>query len=133
MVTPMAISQHAASRGDTGTRSAGCRSAPCAWCADNVALLAALAPLLAAAAPSARREKLVPPPTAAAAAAKAGHPVHVNPTQATTAIYNHALAVGFSRGFEVSAGIALLALIITIATIRGKRGELAGIEGPTVG
>src|ERR1039458_9046790 len=82
MVTPMAISQHAASRGDTGTRSAGCRSAPCAWCADNVALLAALAPLLAAlapllaalapllaaAAPSARREKLVPPPTAAARA-----------------------------------------------------------------
>ena len=70
---------------------------------------------------------------AAIAAAKAGHPVHVNPTQATTAIYNHALAVGFSRGFEVSAGIALLALIITIATIRVKRGDLAGIEGPTVG
>src|ERR1039458_6559379 len=75
MVTPMAISQHAASRGDTGTRSAGCRSAPCAWCADNVALLAALAPLLAAlapllaaAAPSARREKPAPPPTAAARA-----------------------------------------------------------------
>jgi hypothetical protein len=33
-------------------------------------------------------------------------------------IYNHALAVGFSRGFVVTAAIAPLALRIGIATIR---------------
>jgi len=41
-------------------------------------------------------------------------------------IYNHALTVGFSRGFVVAAGIALLALLIGIATIRVSRRELAG-------
>jgi hypothetical protein len=41
-------------------------------------------------------------------------------------IYNHALAVGFSRAFVVAAGIALLALLIAIATIRVRRQELAG-------
>jgi EmrB/QacA subfamily drug resistance transporter len=70
---------------------------------------------------------------AAVAAAKAGHPVHVNAAAAKAAIYDHSLAVGFSKGFEVSAGIALLALIITIITIRVKREDLAGIEGPVVG
>ena len=53
--------------------------------------------------------------TAAAAAARAGHPVHQavgGPLPA--AIYRHALATGFSRGFEVSAGMLLLALIITM-------------------
>jgi len=38
------------------------------------------------------------------------------------ATYRHALASGFSRGFEVSAGIMLLALIVTIAAIRVRRG-----------
>jgi hypothetical protein len=42
--------------------------------------------------------------------------------------YDHALAVGFSRGFEVSAGIMLLALIVTVAMIRVKRADLAGVE-----
>jgi hypothetical protein len=37
---------------------------------------------------------------------------------ALAAIYRHALATGFSRGFEVAAGILLLALIVTIAAIR---------------
>jgi EmrB/QacA subfamily drug resistance transporter len=64
----------------------------------------------------------------AAAAAKAGHPLHGTAAQLKTAIYDHALAVGFSRGFEVSAGIMLLALIITIAMIRIKREDLAGVS-----
>jgi EmrB/QacA subfamily drug resistance transporter len=69
--------------------------------------------------------------TAAAAAAKAGHPHHVTAAQAkaaTASIYDHALSVGFSRGFEVSAGIMLIALIITIAMIRVTREDLAGIQ-----
>jgi hypothetical protein len=37
------------------------------------------------------------------------------------ASYRHALAAGFSRGFEVAAGILLLALIVTITTIRVRR------------
>jgi EmrB/QacA subfamily drug resistance transporter len=70
---------------------------------------------------------------AAAAAAKAGHPLHGTAAQIKAAIYNHALSVGFSRGFEVSAGIALLALIITIAFIRVKREDLAGTAVPVAG
>jgi EmrB/QacA subfamily drug resistance transporter len=68
---------------------------------------------------------------AAAAAAKAGHPVHATKAQlaqAKTAIFDHALSVGFSRGFEVSALIALLALIITVAMIRVTKEDLAGIQ-----
>ena len=45
-------------------------------------------------------------------------------------IYRHALAAGFSRGFEVSAGIMLLALIITIAAIRVRRADLDGAGRP---
>ena len=61
---------------------------------------------------------------------RAGHPVTpaaVSHLQA--AIYRHALASGFSRGFEVSAGILLLALIVTIAAIRVRRGDLDGTPG----
>jgi hypothetical protein len=65
---------------------------------------------------------------AAAAAARAGHPLHGTAAQVKAAIYDHALAVGFSHGFEVSAGIALIALIITIAMIRVKREDLAGVQ-----
>jgi EmrB/QacA subfamily drug resistance transporter len=64
---------------------------------------------------------------AGAAAAKA-HPPHGTAAQVQTAIYNHALSVGFSRGFEVSAGIAFLALLITIAMIRVTREDLAGVQ-----
>jgi len=65
------------------------------------------------------------------AAAKAGHAVQVKAGGALPAsITNHALAVGFSRGFLVSAGIALLALIVTIALIRVRREDLAGVQGP---
>jgi EmrB/QacA subfamily drug resistance transporter len=68
---------------------------------------------------------------AAAAAAQAGHPVHQTSSQiaqAKAAIYDHALSVGFSRGFEVSALIALIALIVTIAMIRVTREDLAGVQ-----
>jgi len=54
-----------------------------------------------------------------AAAAKPGTPP-------PAAIYNHALTVGFSRGFLVAAGIGLLALIIALVTIRVSRQEMAG-------
>jgi EmrB/QacA subfamily drug resistance transporter len=68
---------------------------------------------------------------AATAAAQAGHPVHVSAAQAkaaTAAIYDHALSVGFSRGFEVSAGIMVLALIVTLAFVRVTRADLAGAQ-----
>ena len=66
---------------------------------------------------------------AAATAARAGHPVHATAAQArsaATAIYDHALSIGFSRGFEVSAGIMLIALAVSIAFVRVKRADLAG-------
>jgi len=68
---------------------------------------------------------------AAAAAAQAGRPLPKPGTPPPASIYNHALAVGFSRGFVVAAGIGLLALLIAIATIRVGRQELAGaVPGP---
>jgi hypothetical protein len=65
---------------------------------------------------------------AAAAATRAGHPLAGTAAQVKTAIYDHALSVGFDRGFEVSAGIMLIALIITIAAVRVKRADLAGAQ-----
>ena len=67
---------------------------------------------------------------AAAAAAKAGHPLAGTAAQVQTAITDHALSVGFGRGFEVAAGIMLIALIVTIAAIRVKRADLAGGHTP---
>jgi len=69
--------------------------------------------------------------SAAAHAAAAGHPVHPTAHQvalAKTAIANNALATGFSRGFEVSAGIMLLALIVTLVFIRVRRSDLEGVN-----
>jgi EmrB/QacA subfamily drug resistance transporter len=69
--------------------------------------------------------------SAAIAAAGAGHPLHLTAAQiqaAKTGILDHALAVGFSRGFVVSAGIMLLALIVTIVGIRVKAADLAGVR-----
>jgi hypothetical protein len=63
---------------------------------------------------------------AAAAAAKAGHTVHAAAGQIPRAWTDHALAAGFSRGFLVSSGIAVLALLVTLAAIRVKREDLAG-------
>jgi len=63
---------------------------------------------------------------AAAAAARAGHAIHATGGHIPLAIYDHALAIGFSRGFLVSAGIAVVGLVIAIAAIRVKREDLAG-------
>ncbi len=68
---------------------------------------------------------------AAAAAARGGHPVHLSAAQAKaaqTAIYDHALSIGFSRGFLVSAGIMVLALVVALLTIRVKAADLAGAQ-----
>src|SRR5215831_4557338 len=66
---------------------------------------------------------------AAAAAAKAGQPLHAAAGgHLPAAIYNHALSVGFSRGFLVSAGIALIGFLVALVTIRVKRSDLAGAQ-----
>ncbi len=66
---------------------------------------------------------------AAVAAAKAGHPVSKAKAAAEqTSIFHHALAYGFSHGYYVSAGIAVLALIVTVFMINVKREDLAGIN-----
>ena len=73
---------------------------------------------------------------AAAKAAAAGHAVKLSATQlavAKKAILDHSLAVGFSRGFEVSAGIMVIALIITLVTIRVTRKDLEGVASPMMG
>jgi predicted MFS family arabinose efflux permease len=69
--------------------------------------------------------------TAAAAAAAKHVSAHLSAAQqaaAVKAVTDHAISVGFAKGYEVSAGIALLGLIITIITIRVKRSDLAGIN-----
>jgi hypothetical protein len=73
---------------------------------------------------------------AAAKAAAAGHAVQLSATQlavARKAITDHSLAVGFSRGFEVSAIVAVIALIITLAMIRVTRKDLEGVTPPMMG
>ncbi len=73
---------------------------------------------------------------AAAAAARAGHTVTAGAGRAAgqlpPAIYHHALAAGFSRGFLVSAGIAGLAFLVALASIRVRRQDLAGAESAPV-
>jgi len=58
--------------------------------------------------------------------AHAGRPLLKPGTPPPASIYNHALTVGFSRGFLVAAGIGLLAVIIAAATIRTRRQDLSG-------
>jgi EmrB/QacA subfamily drug resistance transporter len=66
---------------------------------------------------------------AAAAAAKAGHAVAAKAgAPVPPAIYHHALAYGFDRGFLVSAGITLLALLVTLTMIRVRREDLMGVQ-----
>jgi predicted MFS family arabinose efflux permease len=68
---------------------------------------------------------------AAAAAAAKTATVHLSAAQqaaAQKAASNHALAHGFSQGYIVSAGIMLLALIITVVLIRVRREDLAGVN-----
>ena len=62
---------------------------------------------------------------AATTTAQGGYPAR--PSQAAlTAIYHHALTAGFSRAFLVTAGIMLLALVITLVAIRVRRPTSAG-------
>jgi len=61
----------------------------------------------------------------ASAAIAAGREPPASPAQLAT----HALATGFSHGFLVAAGIALLALLVGLATIRLRRQDLTG-TGP---
>jgi len=73
---------------------------------------------------------------AAAKAATAGQAV--KPTAAQLAqlhktITDHSLAVGFSRGFEVSAGIMLIALIVAVVLVNVTRKDLAGVKPPMMG
>ena len=67
---------------------------------------------------------------AAAAAAKhaAGHLSAAQQAAADRAITDHAYSVGFSKGYVVSAGIAVIGLLITVLAIRVKREDLAGID-----
>ncbi len=65
----------------------------------------------------------------AGAASRAGHPAHAAGPMAATA-YRHALATGFSRGFEVAAGILLLAPVVAVSAIRVRRADLSGTRGP---
>ena len=63
----------------------------------------------------------------AAAAARAGlYPTGASAAALQTRIYHHALAAGFSRGYLVSAGIMVLAVIIALFMIRIKRQDLSG-------
>ena len=68
---------------------------------------------------------------ATAAAARAGHPVHPGGPLAAV-IYRHAIATGFSRGFLVAAGVALLTLVINFTMIQIRRADLAGAEQPAL-
>jgi EmrB/QacA subfamily drug resistance transporter len=69
---------------------------------------------------------------AAAAAAKAGaHPSAARAAALQTQIYHHALATGFSRGYLVSTGVLVLAVIIALAVVRIRRQDLAG-EDPAL-
>jgi EmrB/QacA subfamily drug resistance transporter len=73
---------------------------------------------------------------AAAQAAAAGHAIHSTASQTAAfqkAITDHSLAVGFSRGFEVSAGVMTLALIITLIMIRVTKEDLQGVQPPMMG
>ena len=50
--------------------------------------------------------------------------------QIPKAIYDNALAIGFSRGFLVSAGIAVISLLIAVFAVRVTREDLAGEQVP---
>ena len=67
---------------------------------------------------------------AAQAAHAAGHSAAQLPAKAAggvpASVLHHALAFGIARGFLVAAGIAVLALLVTAATIRLRRSDIAG-------
>jgi hypothetical protein len=57
-----------------------------------------------------------------AAAARAG----ILSARSQAAIYRHAMAVGFDRAFLIAAAIAVLIVVVSAATIRVRRADLAG-------
>jgi predicted MFS family arabinose efflux permease len=62
------------------------------------------------------------------------HSAHAAAGQAAqTAAYNHALAYGFGRGYLVAAGIALIAVVISVIFIRIKRSDLEGVNPMAAG
>jgi EmrB/QacA subfamily drug resistance transporter len=61
-------------------------------------------------------------------AVQTGHQAVAASHGAATAAYDHALVTGFSRGFDVSAAIMLAALAITLAMIRIRKADLAGVS-----
>jgi hypothetical protein len=63
----------------------------------------------------------------AGVASSLAHGAHLSKA-AQTALSNHALAYGFGRGYLVSAVIAFLALVISLAMIRIKRADLEGVD-----
>jgi len=65
--------------------------------------------------------------TARNAAHAAGSATHAAGS-AQVSISGHALAAGFSRGFEVSAAIMVLALVVAASMIRVTRQDLAGAQ-----
>jgi EmrB/QacA subfamily drug resistance transporter len=72
----------------------------------------------------------------AAHAAAAGHAIKPSPHQMAAfqkMITDHSLATGFSRGFEVSAGIMVLALIITLVMVRVRKEDLQGVSPQPMG
>jgi EmrB/QacA subfamily drug resistance transporter len=65
----------------------------------------------------------------ASAAARSGHALtQAQAAAAQRAITDHAMASAFGRGFLVSAGIMLLALVIGVVLIRVRREDLAGVN-----
>src|SRR5258708_11343960 len=73
---------------------------------------------------------------AAARAAAAGHAIRPTAAQLAEfrkAITDHSLAVGFARGFEGSAGIMLIALIVAVVLVNVRRKDLAGVRPPMMG
>ncbi len=47
-----------------------------------------------------------------------------------SSVLHQALAVGISRGFLVAAGIAVVALVIVLVSIRLRREDLAAVTVP---
>jgi EmrB/QacA subfamily drug resistance transporter len=65
---------------------------------------------------------------AGAAHSASAHLSAAQQAAAAHAAENHALAYGFDRGFLVSAGIAVLAVIIALVSIRISRSDLEGVN-----
>ncbi len=67
------------------------------------------------------------------AVSNSGHPLPAAKAGGSppAAVLHQALAVGISRGFLVAAGIAVLALIVTVAMIRVRRSDLTGALDPS--